>query len=253
MKKIQVLIADDEPLERKKIMHLLKDDSELEIVCQTKNGIDTIREIQSKNPDLVFLDIQMPDLDGFGVIHALDPQSMPRIIFVTAYNEYALKAFEVHAIDYLLKPFDKKRLEKAVDFAKKSLFIDQEVMRQRMQEMMSSMRKDQKNTESIIIKCEGHIYFIKTDKIDWIESSGNYVTIHSENQEHMCRDTLKNLEKKLDNKQFVRVHRTKIVNVTHIKEIKPWFHGDSIIVLQNKKEIPLSRNYKENLLHLFNE
>ncbi len=251
MKKIQVLIADDEPLERKKLAYLLQDDPELEIVCQTQNGIDTIREIQTKKPDLVFLDIQMPDLDGFDVIHALDPAFMPRIIFVTAYNEYALKAFEVHAIDYLLKPFDKERLYKAVDYVKKSLMDDQNVIRKRMQGFMNSIQSEQKYTDSVVIKCDGHIFFIKTEKIDWIESSGNYAIIHAENQEHMCRDTLKSLEKRLEQTQFVRVHRSKIVNIAHIKEIKPWFHGDSIIVLQNNKEIPLSRNYKENLLHLF--
>lgn len=251
MKKIRAIIADDEPLEREKLMRFLSEDTELEVICQTNNGIDTIREIQSKKPDLVFLDIQMPDLDGFDVIHALDPESIPRIIFVTAYNKYALKAFEVHAIDYLLKPFDKTRLVKAVDFAKQSLLSDQEDMRLRMQDMMSAMESENKKTDRILIKCDGHIYFVKTDQIDWIESSGNYITIHVENQEHICRDTLKSLGAKLDKKKFVRVHRTKIVNVEHIKEIKPWFHGDSIIVLNNNIEIPLSRNYKENLLHLF--
>ena len=249
---IQTLIIDDEPLARQRIRDLLVNEKEIDVAGESGNGVEAVAMIHDKKPDLIFLDVQMPEMDGFQVVENIKPEMMPHIIFVTAYDQYALRAFEVHALDYLLKPFDQDRFQKALDRAKKQIEFQKDGdFSYRLKELLHEIKSDDTYLERLIIKSEGRIFFVKTDEIDWIEAAGNYVTLHVGNEEHLMRDTMNSMEKKLDPKKFFRVHRSKIVNFECIKEIKPWFNGEYLIVLNDDSQLTLSRKYRERLKDFF--
>jgi len=245
---IRTLIVDDESLARERLRDILQLDAQIQIIGECSNGEEAVESIRREGPDLVFLDVEMPGLDGFGVIEALDPATIPAIIFVTAYDQYAVRAFEVCAVDYLLKPFDQERFEMALSRAKRELLSqDATVISRRILDALDQIRSRPEHLERLVIKMNGHVFFIKTDEIDWLEAEGNYVRLHAGKDSYLLRDTISSLEKQLDPKLFVRVHRSAIVNIDRIKEMQPWFHGEYRIILNAGIELTLSRNYKEKL------
>ena len=248
---INVLIVDDEKLSREKIRSFLETNPDFKIIDECGNGVQAIESILNQKVDLVLLDIQMPDLNGFGVIEELGASPLPHVIFITAHDEFAIKAFEVNAIDYLLKPFDKERFDRALERAKITIKNSvQLALTDKIDHLLESIREKQPFVNRFVIKSSGRIYFLKAEQIDWIESAGNYVIFHSGKDEHLYRETLKSLEQKLDPENFIRIHRSRIVNIDRIKELQPWSHGDYLIILQDGTDLLLSRNYKENLTNL---
>ena len=245
---IRTLIVDDEPLARERIRMLLEDQPDLEIVTESANGTEALRDIQRLAPDLVFLDIQMPELTGFEVLHHLDPARLPVIIFVTAYDQYAVKAFEVCALDYLLKPFDRERFNRALARARTELDrrkagqVNDQVLK-----LLSELQQPKKYLEKLIIRDGGRVFFLRADEIDWIEAAGNYVRLHAGKEEYLYRETMLNLEAQLNSERFVRIHRSAIVNTERIKELQPWFRGDYVIVLRDNQKLTLSRTYRGRL------
>ena len=245
---IRTLIVDDESLARERIRNMLASDARIEIIGECGNGQDAIDAIQALSPDLVFLDVEMPGIDGFGVLEALPRERIPTIIFVTAYDQYAVRAFEVYALDYLLKPFDQERFDKAVDRAKAQLSSQHsDALSERILSALEEIKTRPIHLESLVIKMNGHVFFIKADEIDWLEAEGNYVRLHAGKESYLLRDTISALESQLDPKKFIRVHRSAIVNIDRITELQPWFHGEYRIILGEGVQLTLSRTYREKL------
>jgi two-component system LytT family response regulator len=242
--KIRTLIVDDEPLARQRLRKLLEADADIGIVGECGDGQDAVAQLQRLRPDLVFLDVQMPVLDGFGVLQALAGQPLPVVIFVTAHDRYALKAFEVHALDYLLKPFDRTRFAAALERAKVQVRQGNAAL---LSERLHEMLERRPGPERLVVKSGGRIYFVRIEDIDWIEAAGNYVRLHVGKEEHLLRETLGALEQRLDGRRFVRIHRSTIVNLERIRELQPAFHGDYVIVLHDGTELALSRSCREQL------
>ncbi|MFC1724323.1 LytR/AlgR family response regulator transcription factor [candidate division KSB1 bacterium] len=250
--KIRALIVDDEPLARERIRDLLEDDDYVDVIGESANGIDAVTDIREKVPDLIFLDVQMPGLDGFEVVEKVGCNKMPQVIFTTAYDQYALRAFEVHALDYLLKPFDRGRFQNALNRAIKYLKLKKDGdFKYRLKELLDEVKVERKYLDRLIIKSEGRIFFLKVDEIDWIEAAGNYLTLHVGNARHLLRETMNCMENKLDPDRFFRVHRSTIVNIERIKEIHPMFNSEYLIILKNGRELNLSRKYREKFKELF--
>lgn len=252
---IRTLIIDDVALARERLKRCLASDSEIEIVGECDNGAKAVADIRSLAPDLIFLDVEMPAMGGFGVLEALKDERSPEVIFVTAYNEYAIQAFEVNALDYLLKPVDCERLSKAVERAKSRLAQSgrDDHFDSRVRAMLEDLKTGSKYLKRLTIKLTGRSILLPTDEIDWIETHGNYVKVHAGRESHMIRGTMQSLETKLDPEKFVRVHRSVIVNVEKIKELHPRSNGDQDLVLQNGQQVVLSRNYRERFFALLGE
>ncbi|HEX8745623.1 MAG TPA: LytTR family DNA-binding domain-containing protein [Pyrinomonadaceae bacterium] len=247
-KPIRVLLVDDEPLAREMIREMLKDDSEADVAAECVNGREAIDAIQEHSPDLIFLDVQMPEIGGFEVLEALKSVHMPHVIFVTAYDQYAVRAFEVHALDYLLKPFDRERFDSAWRRAKEHILTSRNgQMDQRILAILEELKAGSKYLERLVIKSGGRVFFLDTDDIDWIEAEGNYVSVHTGKKSHLLRETISSLEAQLDPKKFLRIHRSSIVKIDRIKELQPWFHGEYRVILLDGTQLTLSRNYRENL------
>jgi len=244
--KIRALIVDDEPLARERLRTLLEADPDVEIAGECSSGRAAVAAIEKHAPDLVFLDVQMPHLDGFGVLEAIGPERMPATIFVTAYDQYALRAFEVQALDYLLKPFDRERFHKALRRAKELVRgpAGTELSR-RLLALLEDLRPDPKRLQRLVLKSAGRVFFLRTDEIEWIEAAGNYLRLHVGADSHLLRETMNELETRLDPSRFIRVHRSAIVNLERIKELHPWFRGEYVIVLRTGARLTLSRGYKE--------
>ena len=248
---IRTLIVDDESLARERIRDMLASDSDIQIIADCGNGQEAIEAIQQHSPDLVFLDVEMPGIDGFGVLEALSGDRTPNIIFVTAYDQYAVRAFEVYALDYLLKPFDQERFDKAVARAKEQIAGERdEALGQRILRAIAEIKTRPVHLERLVIKMNGHVFFIKTEEIDWLEAEGNYVRLHAAKESYLLRDTISALECQLDPKKFIRIHRSAIVNIDRITELQPWFHGEYRIILREGVQLTLSRTYREKLHEL---
>jgi two-component system LytT family response regulator len=248
MDRITACIVDDEPLARTRIKTLLEDDAEIEVVAVCANGIEAVDSIKKLQPELLFLDIQMPKVDGFDVLQQLNASQIPVIIFVTAYDEFAVKAFEVHAIDYLLKPFDKRRFDLALERAKKSIKSDKsETMSNNIESLIDTMDRSSSYVSRVIVKQSGRVLFIDVKDIDWIEAAGNYVEIHSRDKSYLIRETMNNMDQKLDPDQFSRIHRSTIVNIDRVQELQSWFHGDYQVLLESGTKLTMSRNYRDLL------
>ena len=245
MTPLRALIVDDEPLARRRLRTLLKDEAGIAIVGECDDGPSAVAAARRHAPDVMFLDVQMPGMSGFDVIEALGPARCPAIVFVTAYDAYAMQAFDVHAIDYLLKPFDRKRLRQAVTRARALTMRASEVGRQ-LAALMSEIRTT-RPLDRFVVKSRGKVYFVRADEIDWIEASGHYLTLHVGREEHLIRGTIKDVESRLDRERFVRVHRSTIVNVDRIKELLPAFHGEYVIVLRDSTRLSSSRGHSERL------
>lgn len=251
--KIATLIVDDEPLGREALRTLLKSDPEIAIIAECATGREAVAAIAKHDPHLVFLDVQMPDLDGFAVVDAIGAQQMPVTIFVTAYDKYALRAFDVHAMDYLLKPFDEVRFLKALERAKAHLRKGRwDHLGDKLAELMREHRGNN-YAERFVIKTSGKIIFLKSAEIDWIEAEGNYLRLHVGKESYLQRGTMNSVQERLNPKRFVRIHRSTIVNVERVKELRPWPTGEYVVLLHSGKELTLSRGFREQLPLLVGE
>jgi two-component system, LytTR family, response regulator len=245
---IRVLIADDEPLARGVLREMLQSDPEVVIVGECANGKEAVEAIKELNPDLLFLDVQMPEMGGFEVLNALDEGQAPHLVFVTAYDQYAVRAFEVHALDYILKPFDRERFDVSWQRAKAQVLRERNGgVEQKILSLLEDLKAGTKYLERLVIKSSGRIYFLETNEIDWIQAEGNYVSVHTGKKSHLLRETISSLESQLDPKKFLRIHRSAIVRIDRIKELQPWFHGEYHIVLNDGTQLTLSRNYRDRL------
>jgi two-component system LytT family response regulator len=246
--KLRAVIADDEPLARERIRSLLESEPDVEVVRECRDGLEAVAAIEEERPDLVFLDVQMPELDGFGVIERIGVENAPVVVFVTAFDEYALQAFEVNAVDYLMKPFDRERFRKALARARSQVQRDKGGdLNRKLLALIQELKVPHGYVERVVVKSSGRIFFLKTDEIDWIEAAGNYVRLHLTEDSHLFRETMNNMEARLDGRRFVRIHRSRIVNTDRIKELQPWFNGEYVVVLHNGTRLTLSRGYREKL------
>jgi two-component system LytT family response regulator len=246
--KIRTLIVDDEELARDRMQTLLELQPDVEIVGICSDGVSALETIEKLQPDLVFLDVQMPGMDGFEVVENLDSQTTPDIVFVTAHDGHAIRAFEIHALDFLLKPFDQTRFEKTLDRARIRLRNRQSsVIDSHLVSLLEELREERKYPERLIVKSSGRVFFVRTEEIDWVEASGNYVKVHTKSDAHLLRESMKNMEAKLDPKIFVRIHRSAIVNIDRIKELEPWFHGEYIVIMRDGTRLTASRVFSDRL------
>jgi two-component system LytT family response regulator len=246
--RLRAIIVDDEMLARQIIREMLEHDPEVEVVAECINGREAVEAIQTYQPDLLFLDIQMPEVAGFEVLEALKGERLPIVIFVTAYDQYAVRAFDVHALDYLLKPFDRERFEMAISRAKAQLRRERNgELDRRIVALLEALKAEAKYVERLVIKNGGRVFFLETGEINWVEAEGNYVRLHTDKKAHLLRETISSLEEQLDPKKFLRVHRSTIVRIDSIRELQPWFHGEYHIILHNGTKLTLSRNYREQL------
>jgi two-component system, LytTR family, response regulator len=257
MKKIRTLIVDDEPVARRGIRRELERDPDVQIVGECSDGYQAVAAIQETSPELVYLDLQMPELDGFGVIETIGIEHMPMVIFVTAYHQHALQAFEIHALDYLLKPFNKERFQSALQHAKKQLRqLSPDGLSQHLlallqaSEALPQTSTQPKYLERLAVKAGGRIFFLPTKEIHWIEAADNYVRLHTGKEAHMIQGTLSRLQSRLNPDMFLRIHRSTIVNIQFIKELQPLFHGEYVVRLSSGKELTSGRTYRENLQRL---
>ena len=249
MKKIKVLVVDDEPLARERLTTLLSQEPDVELVTPARDGEEAITSIHDDSPDLVFLDVQMPQMNGFDVIEAVGSDKMPLVIFVTAYDQHALKAFQVRALDYLLKPFDRERFRQALTRAHQQLerSAGNGEIERRLAAIVNDLRPPKARTDRFVVKSGGRIFFVRTGEIDWIEAAGNYVKLHVGNDSHLIRETMNAVEGKLSPDLFVRIHRCHIVNIEQVRELQPWFNGEYVVFLKNGTRLTLSRGYRERL------
>jgi two-component system LytT family response regulator len=250
---IRALIVDDEPLARARVRRFLASEKDVEIVGECRDGNAAIADVKRLKPDLMFLDIQLPEAPGFEVIEQIAGDHMPVVIFVTAYDQYAIQAFDVHAIDYLLKPYTRERFGRAVDRARKQLSnASRAEFDQRLLSLLEhAAGGEQRHLQRLMIKSSGRIYFIKAEEVDWIGAEGNYVNLHVGRDAHLLRETMSHLATKLDPDKFVRIHRSTIVNADRVKELQPLFSGDYVVILRDGTQLNLSRAYREKSLKLF--
>ena len=244
----RVLIADDEPLARERLRMLLDGQPGLTVVAECSDGPSTIEAIRRTRPDLVFLDVQMPGGTGFDVVDALEPGPAPLFVFVTAFDKYALKAFDVHALDYLLKPFDRERFMQALSRARHRLERPSNGdLRRRLLALVRDLEPPAARPARFVIKAGGRVFFVRADEVDWIEAAGNYVKLHVGSDAHLLRETMSAVEVQLPPDTFYRIHRCHIVNIERVKELQPWFNGEYVVFLRTGARLTLSRGYREKL------
>lgn len=279
---VRTLIVDDERMARKRLRTLLADDADVDVVGECTNGRDAVLAIEERKPDLVFLDVQMPELDGFAVVHAVGVDRMPVTVFVTAFDQYALKAFEAHALDYLTKPFDRERFQTSLGRAKHQVRLrltptlasdttsaaiapmtslapdvadaataapgqSAASLNERLVSLLSDLEKRQQYAERLVVKSAGRVTFLRVDEIDWIEAAGNYVRLHAGRDAHLLHEGLAALATRLDPSRFARIHRSTLVNLDRVREVQPWFHGDAIAILRDGTRLQVSRTYRSGL------
>jgi two-component system LytT family response regulator len=248
---IRTLIVDDQMMARELLRRMLKDQPDIEVVGTADSGPEAVKAIDELSPDLVFLDVRMPDLDGFGVISKIAPDRMPAVIFVTANDDFARQAFDVHALDYLVKPCTPERFIASLDRVRGQLRQPNDgKMVERLSAMLEDIRVEPRGPGRLAVKSDGRIIFVKLAEVDWIEAADNYVKLHAGNEAHMLRETMNALDKRLPRENFMRISRSAIVNIEHVKELHPMFHGEYIVVLRNGTQLTLTRSYREKLQQL---
>lgn len=253
-RRIRTLIVDDEQLARTRIKTLLANDSGIEVIGECSDGQEAVEAINTLAPDLVFLDVQMPVMNGFDVIRTIGSARMPAIIFVTAYDQYALEAFEVHAVDYLLKPFNRARFEKTVAHAKNlARHLPLGSINHQLLTLLGSLQRKQDMPERFVIKSGGRIIFLRPEDIDWMETVGNYVRLHVGRDSYLMRETMGGMESKLDTQKFMRIHRSTMVNIDRVKELQPWAKGEYLVIMRDGARLEMSRRYRERLYKLLNK
>ncbi|MEJ7578359.1 MAG: LytTR family DNA-binding domain-containing protein [Pyrinomonadaceae bacterium] len=252
--KIRTLIVDDMLLARKRVKRFLAADPDIEIVGECGDGRAAVTATKELSPDLVFLDVQMPELDGFGIVETIGAERMPAVVFVTAYDQYALRAFEVHALDYLLKPYNEERFAKSLERAKAQIRERRAgELDKRLTSLIEHLKQAPKYLERLVIKTSGRVFFLRVEEITYIESAGNYVRVHTHGESHLIRETMNNLQAKLDPDKFLRIHRSSLVQIESVKELQPLFSGDYAVILHDGTELTLSRSYRDQLLHFFDQ
>jgi two-component system, LytTR family, response regulator len=267
---VRVLIVDDEALARQRVRRLLQNEADVEIVGEAETGRDAVKLIRELQPDLVCLDVQMPELDGFGVLQELDGENVPMVLFITAYDEHAQKAFDVHAVDYVLKPVDADRFRAAFERARTQRA--HAVAAERLGELLATVRRmadgsapaeakgdaaapnsaaanaaNGRYASRILVKDDGRMFFVKTTEIDWIEADRNYVRLHVGKVAHTIRERISHLEETLDPRMFARIHRSTIVNLNRVREMQQWFSGDYVVILEDGTRLRLSRHYRDRV------
>ena len=252
--KIRTLIVDDEPIARRGIRANLKSEADVKIIGECANGREAVAAIEREKPDLIFLDVQMPLLDGFGVVEAIGAEKLPSVVFVTAFDEHAIRAFEVNAVDYLLKPVDPERFQKTLNRVRAQIRNSQtsELGRRLatlLENTQSAYSKPERAAylERIAVKEAGRIMFVSAEEISWVSSDGNYIKIHTGGKAHLLRETMDAMERRLDPQKFLRVRRSVIVRLAQIKELHPLFNGEFQIILKDGTQLSSSRRYRQNL------
>jgi two-component system LytT family response regulator len=255
---LSVILVDDEPLARDSLRIALSDDPSVEIVDECANGVEAIESIRRHMPDVVFLDIEMPELDGFGVIHEIGVENMPAVVFVTAFHTHALRAFDVHAADYLLKPFDDARLREALVQARQKLAsADIGEAERRLSAILRELGRESfkpaeisesRTATRFTVRSDERALIFQAKDVDWFEADGNYVWLHVRKEKHRLRISLRSLLEQLDTKQFVRIHKSTIVNLDRIKEVQPWFGGDYVAILTDGRQLRVSRTFAQEFL-----
>ena len=248
MTRIRTLIADDQPIARDRLSALLSDEPDVELVAACASGTEAVSAIERHRPDLVFLEVQMPELDGLGVIAAVGAERMPPVVFVTAYDEFAVRAFDVHALDYLLKPFGRQRFQRALDRARDHLSRQRAGdLAKRLVAIVDELRPARPRAERLVVRSGARVVFVETRQIDWIEAEGNYVRLHVGDESHLIRDTMHAVEARLGQGQFVRIHRSRIANIERVRELRLVHNGEYEIVLRNGRALGVSRLYRDKL------
>jgi two-component system LytT family response regulator len=252
--RIRVLIVDDESLARDRTRQLLEEEPGVEIVGECASGPEAVAAIESIGPDLVLLDVQMPGMDGFAVLAKVSPGRLPAVVFVTAHDEHALEAFQVHALDYLLKPFDAERLRESLQRARERIrSAPPHAFDRRILAMLADLKPRARKLDRIVLRAGGRLSFLKTDEVDWIEGEGNYLRVHAGKQSYLLRETLSDIEARLDPARFVRIHKSTIVNTERIREIQPLFNGAHSVLLHDGTRLTWSRGYRSQLRALTGE
>jgi two-component system LytT family response regulator len=259
--KLRTLLVDHEPLSRDRIARMLADEPDVEVVGECAGGAAAVEAIRALDPDLVLMDVQMPGMDGFEVLRQVAPRA-PRTVFVTAHDRHALRAFEVHAVDFLLKPFSADRLREAIRRAARQSPGARREAEQRLEELLERLGRDQRALgrripaaperpaeypARLLVKKGERMVLVPVERVDWLEAEGNYVRLHAGTERHLVRATMNGMEKLLDPRRFLRIHRSTIVNLDRVREVKPWFAGDCIVLLEDGKELRLSRRYRDRL------
>jgi two-component system, LytTR family, response regulator len=249
--KFRALIVDDEPWARARIHSLLSAEQDFTVVRECAGGADAVASIAELDPDVVFLDVQMPEVGGFEVVEAIGADAMPVVIFATAHQEYAVRAFDAGAVDYLLKPVDEARFRRTIERVRRDLAAPVAAS-SALREAMAQVRKGTPFAERLVVNTAGRVVFVKVADIDWLEAAGNYVTIHAGREKHMFRETLRNLSDRLDPARFVRLHRSSVVNVDRLRELLPWARGEQVAVLNDGTQLPIGRAFRERLMSVMN-
>jgi two-component system LytT family response regulator len=254
MTAIRTIIADDEKLARAKLRILLQSEAGVNVVAECSDSEQTVQAVNCYKPDLLLLDVQMPGPDGFHVLQAIPPDQMPMVVFTTAYDQYALQAFEAHALDYLLKPFDQERLHRTIERVQTEFVKtgDREITR-RILDYLAKGQIESAADKRLIIKAGGRVVFLDVDEIEWIDADANYVKLNAGKNTYVLRQSIGNLSQRLNPNQFVRIHRSTIVNVEKIKELQPCNSGEYIVVLRNGKQLSCSRGYRGGLQSLIDK
>ncbi len=277
MSKVRVLIVDDESLSRQRIRRLVLSEPDAEVIGECTNGREAVDAIRAHAPDIICLDVQLPELDGFGVLQQLGPDVRSKVLFVTAYDEHALRAFEVHAVDYVLKPVDADRFRTAFDRARRA--HQQSFAAVRLDQLLDTVRRVSDGVQPtapiapslagappvsgsegtgvsaplshyasrVLVKHDGRMFFVKVGDIDWVEADRNYVKLHVGNSAHTIRERISHIEDTLDPRMFARIHRSTIVNLNRVREMQQWFSGDYVVILDNGAKLRLSRHYRDRV------
>ncbi|HEX2188755.1 MAG TPA: LytTR family DNA-binding domain-containing protein [Longimicrobiaceae bacterium] len=252
---LRVLIVDDEAPSRRRIARLLEEAGDVEVVAACSGGEEAVEAIASLAPDLVFLDIQMPEMDGFEVLEAVGPDRLPAVVFVTAYDQYALQAFDAHALDYLLKPFSEERFRESLHRVRRLIRMPGAGEDDRLRRLLAELRNEgmepagrgSGHLDRFLVKQEGKLFFVPVAEVVWLSAEGNYVSLHTRGKTYLIRSTLANLDGRLDPRTFTRIHRSTIVRTDQIKEVRPWFSGDYMVHLADGTELKMSRRYSDRL------
>jgi two-component system LytT family response regulator len=246
--RIRTVVADDQPLARLRLLALLSEERDIEVVAAVGSGPEAVAAVRQSTPDLIFLDVQMPGMDGLAVVDTVGADRMPATIFVTAYDEYAVRAFEVHAVDYLLKPFGRTRLQQALARVRARLEGERAgAVAARLLALVDELRGPAPSSERLIVRSGGRVAFVDLDRIDWVEAEGNYVRIHTGDESHLVRETMARLHLRLADDRFFRIHRSRLVNLSRVKGLRVGAGGDYDVVLADGRHLGLSRLYKDAL------
>jgi two-component system LytT family response regulator len=244
--KIRALIVDDEPLARQRVRLLLSEEADIEILGESEDGIEAVAQIEASKPDLLFLDVQMPEMDGFELLRRVPQDLLPVVIFTTAYDEHALQAFDAHALDYLLKPFKPERFKQAVQRARELIANKQAGAAARgLLELLGERPAPASHLTRLAVKTPGKVIFVSLEDVDTIEAAGKYAVVHVGKENHILRETMTSLESNLPPQRFLRISRSVIVNIDRIQELQPMFKGENVILLKNGKRYPTSRSLRE--------